>query len=436
MTGARRRRTQPLHELPNVPPAVPLLLDALARSHDWDSTRRNIRGMLRDLRQQSEAFVVESVRAKLAPPDPKSFQIHASGLLDIFDSGLVCADLRCRVQGAHRLSRSLGLIGDRVWLTDFISDQFLGLGRVSNARLDRAVADTIVLAELVPLIAAGVVNFRSPMIASCSNCMEVFRGEVERITDAVFETFGAELEIAEKTTRRAVVKTGRCHEPPMYMVRQKKPGERFGSWNSFKRDLLWREVRRALWTSREAAMTGGALFTNSRVGLAGILEAEGRFGGVSGMRVLDQRRSFELPWVSELNASQIVQLREEAASALPRFRERMARVLVTGENDAGSIRKHLHELREEAQEVRAELSTVRKKSARFWKTTYALLGFGVSAYGAATDQPVAGVAGLLPIIHLMINHVSGQEKEVQRLTCRPGYVLVRAQEIVAHAHDA
>jgi hypothetical protein len=436
MTRLARRRTQALHELPDVPPAVPLLLDALARSHDWDSTRRNIRGMLPDLRKQSEAFAVDGVKAKLALPSSRPFQIHASGLLDIFDSRCVCPELRCRVQAAQRLSRSLGLIGDHVWLTDFVSDQYLEDGRFSNARLDRAVADALVLAQLVPLIAAGVVKFRSPMISSCNHCMDVFRNEVERITDAVFETFAPELKIAEKSATHALVDMGRCYEAPMYTVRRKKPRERFGSWNRFKRDLLREQVRSVLWTSREAAMTRGALFTNSRVGLAGMLQAEGRFGGLAGMRVLDQRRSFELPWVSELTAAQIVQLREEAANALPRFRERMAKVLVTAEDDAGSISKHLHELREEAEEVRAELNTTRKKSARFWKTTYALLGLGISAYGVASDQPVAGVAGLLPIIHLMINHVSGQEKEVQRLTCRPGYVLVRAQEIAAHAHDA
>ncbi|MGZ3325191.1 MAG: hypothetical protein ACXU9C_29990, partial [Xanthobacteraceae bacterium] len=98
-----------------------------------------------------------------------------------------------------------------------------------------------------------------------------------------------------------------------------------------------------------------------------------------------------------------------------------------------AARELVMELREQSHEVRAELQAAQKNSAKYWKTTYALLGLGLSAYGVATDQVVAGVGGLLPLINLLISHKSGHEKDISKLTTKPGYVLVKAQDILAHA---
>jgi hypothetical protein len=61
-----------------------------------------------------------------------------------------------------------------------------------------------------------------------------------------------------------------------------------------------------------------------------------------------------------------------------------------------------------------------------------VLGLGLSVYGIATDQVLPGVAGLLPILQLLNSHKVGLEADVAKLTPRPGYVLVKAQDILAH----
>ena len=63
-----------------------------------------------------------------------------------------------------------------------------------------------------------------------------------------------------------------------------------------------------------------------------------------------------------------------------------------------------------------------------------MLGLALSAYGVATDQVVPGVAGLLPVLQLLISHKTGHEADVAKLTTRPGYVLVKAQDLLEHAH--
>ncbi len=93
------------------------------------------------------------------------------------------------------------------------------------------------------------------------------------------------------------------------------------------------------------------------------------------------------------------------------------------------------ELREQAELVRGELQRTQKHSAKYWKVTYGLLGLGLSAYGVSTDQVLPGVGGLLPILQLLIGHKSGHESEVDSQIHKPAYVLLKAQDILAHAHE-
>lgn len=62
------------------------------------------------------------------------------------------------------------------------------------------------------------------------------------------------------------------------------------------------------------------------------------------------------------------------------------------------------------------------------------LGFGVSAYGLGTGQALPALSGLLPLLQLMVTHKTGTEKDLEKLKRRPGYVLVKAQDILDHAH--
>jgi hypothetical protein len=265
--------------------------------------------------------------------------------------------------------------------------------------------------------------------------METFRGRVDQITQKLWPVFSEEFSLGELKAESLTIETGRCVEPASLWRIAKGKSPALPSLEGAAKLFIEDEVRRALWVSRQAAGTGGSIFSNSRVGLAGLLTQEGRLDGAGQLQLLDQQRSFDVPWVSALNARQIVELRAEASSALPRFRERMARTLSQPDETRTKAIESIYELREEAAQVRAELNVAQKSSARFWKTTYALLGFGVSAYGIGADQPLAGVAGLLPVIQLLINHRLGHGKEVEGLKARPGYVLVCAQDIAGHAHD-
>ena len=144
-----------LEDLPDVPPALNLILAELVRHPTIGELRRIVKGMLPDLRDQSRSFILRSTARDSYDRDPLRFDIHLHGARDLL-SGRGCSELRCRVNAAERIARSVGLIADRIWLTDHLSEKLADFGRVSNAKLDDVINDVLALSPLLPLITFGV----------------------------------------------------------------------------------------------------------------------------------------------------------------------------------------------------------------------------------------------------------------------------------------
>jgi hypothetical protein len=425
-----------IEDLPDVPPAVQLLVSEVANCDDRSSARKRIKSILGELRIQSAAYLYDDSTRTTAVSKPLEFEVHLHGGLDLFDTSGACMEYECRIRTADRLARSMGLIADRMWISDFISEQFIDFGRATNEKLDAIVNDALVLCRLWPLVSAGILRFRTPSTALCSDCLSEFNHRVELVSREIGTKFVREIKITTSPDGSYSAKTGRCFEPAMWMFSSahipKRPTRK-----SIVEEIVRQQVSTALWVGREASTYGGSIFSNSRIGLAGLLHQEGRLGNRKQLTLLDNERSMQVPWVSELTCAQILELRQEASHALPVFRERMAKALSITDNmepNSLGVTEFVQELREQAAAVRAELKVTQQSSGRFWKTSYGLLGLGISAYGVATDQVMPGMAGLLPLINLLINHASGHEKEISTLTSRPGYVLVKAQDILAHDH--
>lgn len=428
-----------LEELDCIPPSIPLLVSQVfAKSEDWDTARRRLRDLLPDLKKQSEFYELSSRSRIRAPAPPDKLEIYLDGGLDLFNEDKVCRALRCRIEAAQRLTRSLGLLADTMWLTDFLTEKFCRFGRITNLKLDAVLCDTLVLIELYPLMVAGILKFRSPWLATCSSCLDHFEGEVDRITEFLYREHAETFSLDEHPAGGLSFDTGSLYTPPLHLhlVPRRSKDSRQPSLPDLSYDAIRAAVRSALWTGREAVAGAGSIFSNSGIGLAGLAYVEGAARSRSELRMLEERRNINLPWVSDLDPRQIIQLRQEAASALPMFRELMAKHLSTSTTEAtsSSVKAVVDELRQQSVEVRNELSNIQRHSSRFWKSSYMLLGLGVSAYGVATSQVLPAAGGLLPLIQLIINHKSGTERETEKVKFRPGYVLVKAQDILAHSH--
>jgi hypothetical protein len=423
----------------HIPFAIPLLItEVFAKSKGWTEARKRLREVLPDLKQQSAAYAVSAAGYSREPAAPGSLAIYLDGGLDLFNEDKSCRALSCRQEAARRLTRSIGLLADTIWLTDFISEKFIDFGRVTNQKLDAVLEDTLVLLELYPLMVAGIIKFRSPWIAACSGCLEHFNTEVNQISETLLrehlQEFSLELHVAKGLSFR----TGTLYDPPLYLqIVPREDASEAPKLEDLAYDAVHSAIRSALWTGRDAMVGSGAVFSNSSLGLAGLAYKEGIARSRAELRLLDERRAVNVPWVSDLDAKQIVELREEASSALPAFREMLAKQLsVPGREDSSSSNSIVENLRQQTVEVRNELADVRQSSARFWKGAFGLLSFGLSAYGAATHEVAATIGGLLPIISLIVSHKSGAERDVTKAMRRPGYVLVKAQDILAHDHES
>jgi hypothetical protein len=426
-----------IEDLPDIPPALTLLFQELSQFSSLKDMRLRVKDMLRDLRDQSEVFEEKNIERNSDSKQSLRFEVHLHGALDLLNEQ-GCGSPDCRFQVADRIARSVGLIADRVWLSDTLSGKFVDFGRVTNAKLDDVIIDTLVLSRLLPLIKAGIVRFRSPWIPTCNSCAAHFDSRIYDTAKDIARVFRRDLKLKREPVDGFILDTGKCFDPPLMMYLTPS-GETLAKQNAhaFTEKWLVGELHSAFWIAREASLTGGSIFTNSRIGIAGLLQQEGRLLDRRTLLLLDKEREFSVPWVSELDALQILQLREEASTALPLFREKMAQAMSVSSVDAlssTSPSEIVAELREQAAEARSELEAKRKNSSRYWKSTYGLLGLGLSAYGVATDQMIPGAGGLMSVIHLLITHKAGYETDVSKLTTRPGFVLMKAQDILSHAH--
>lgn len=426
-----------IDNLPHVPPALILLLREMALVDSWRDARRRVKGMLRDLRDQSEVYESQQSRQSVKEESTGQFDVHLHGAMNLL-TRQGCGALECRTAAADRIARSVGLIADRVWLTDTLTEKFVDFGRVTNEKLDEVMEDAIVLSRVMPLILAGIVKFRSPWIATCSSCRDYFYSQIESASQDLAKTFFSEFKFDKTSDGGFTFDTGAATEPSLFFKGYRQKGEKIPSKKKFVEGWVEQQLYSIYWVAREAAITGGTIVSNSRLGLAGLLQQEGRLFDASSLYLLDKEREISVPWVSKLDAQQIVELRQEASLALPLLREKLFHVMSSSgasKVNQDTSKDWLFELREQAEEVRSELKTAQRSSARFWKVTYGVLGLGLSAYGIATDQVLAGVGGLLPILQLLMSHKSGHEAAVTSAISKPGYVLVKAQDILSHAHE-
>ena len=428
-----------VEDFPDVPPAVFLLYEEIfLKASCWSDARKLLRSLLPELKVQSRIYESHRFSYGYLQTPKGEFNIHLDGGLDLFGDGGGCRSLGCRIAAAERLCRSLGLMADTIWMTDYLSSAFCDFGRTTNAKLDEVIADTMVLGVLIPLINAKILKFKSSWMPTCASCLEHFDKKVADISNDLFKALEDQFSLMDMTQGSYALDTGALFEPPLiFEIHALR--EQLGhaaTLSKFSKTVVEKSVRSAVWGGRDAAASHGSIFSNSKVGLAGLLHQEGRFNGLGEFRVMGERRNIDLPWVSDLSPEQIVELRSEASKALPLFRERFASKLLceSGNLNSSNPLDLIAELRYQAEEVRNELKIITQQGKRFWKTPFTLLNLGAVALGLATDERLSAVSGLLSLWQFLGTHNSSHDKDVETLQCRPGYVLLKAQDLLSHSH--
>jgi hypothetical protein len=371
--------------------------------------------------------------------NPREFDVVLSGGLDLFGRMGACVDFGCRVNYGDQIARTIALMADRVSVHDFLGDRILDSNRPTNAELDQFLDEVRLLHRLRPLISNGLLGFRSPMLALCSGCASEFERRVSETSRTLYAELGGSMKVVRHPDGSASIHTGILFDPNIVVVAH----SRYASENSDEQLLvgqIYEAVRHTLWDARDASWRGGTLFSNSKVGLSGLLSQEGRFQGSEYLRALEGHRAAQLPWVSGLTVEQTLQLREEAAIALPRLREFLARHLAARPHDGShptQQSEYIHELREQAAEVRAELQMATTRSPSLARNTIGILGLGIAALGFATEvAPALVLTPLLTTLGLLHKFRRDDSNHEGEAMAKPGYVLVAAEQILAHAEPA
>jgi hypothetical protein len=422
-------------DLQDVPPAVPLLINEALRTKDMseDDIRAGVRRLLPELKRQSAWYLEQPKETRIAQPVGK-LDTYLDGGLNLFDLEASCAALKCRMQTAYRVSRSVALLADTVWLTDCLSPRLAKLEKATESQVMDIADDGLILTIIAPLIDAKILRFTSPVKYVCPVCNSTLDDEIDHVTDHVMEMFESEFNVVHEKGLH-YLSSGSLFYPSMSLFsktprREPSPALMVNSaW-----DLVREATRKAIGVSFHAGTGGGAVFSNSKAAMAALAYREGNASTVSQLRTFEDNRNINIPWVNNLSPLQIVQLRQEAAKSLPLFRESLATALESSEGGASAVKETVASLRAQAVEVRGEIDNTKQHAARFWKTSYMTLGFGVSAYGIGTGQVLPALGGLLPLLQLMVAHKTGTEKDLDKLQRRPGYLLVKAQDILDHAH--
>ncbi len=342
--------------------------------------------------------------------------------------------LQCRLGYAEQVARSIALMSDEVWLYDYFSERFLLFGRRENFKFEAILDDVYVLHAIKPLIQAGILKFRSPFRSVCSGCLAEFERRVENLTLDLYKEYAKAFKLVRNKDGAFSLDTGGIYDPPLnlwvYPKTNAKPNK-----TKIAKEVMYKSIRASMWAARDAELVRGAIFSNSHVGLSGLLREEGRFTSSASLQALEVRRAATLPWIAGLSVLQTLQLREEANQALPRLREFLGSHLsFKKEGHVTTEQDYISQLREQAAEVRAELNVLRSSRSTLMRGALGIASLSICAYGFANETVVA-VGQLLATLGLLHQVEAPEELHKTELKSRPGYVLVKAQEILQHARE-
>jgi len=444
-----------------LPPSVAFMLDEF-RSNTLTLAdvreKLNDHGFFRDFADQCIAGIRTFNYADRSEGRFDKFDLYACSGLNPLSAQSKCQAPDCRIAHAHHFARTACLYADRVVVPDPFSFGFYD-DNPKDVFLTIAILKT-----LKPLLDAGVVVFGPAAYGSCSQCMSATKKARRQVASQLWHEFqgktlnvfrfkcgrhwrlsfgspllasdGEELRMTVPATKTAIAAT----KPKLTLTGTKA------------RDLL-RPYSRTLRTDFEAA--ANSLVFSARVGgFCQATVATNTRMDAAGFRVLDGRRlhsidpewsvlrTIPLPALQRLTVTQAMAVREEAEKALPSFRAKLQRDLlslkqVSDDADDTRAREVAAELREAARELQGQLASVTLSSVRRSEKLFASLAFALEIVALSTRNPAAmtAVSGTLAALLLAAHKSERDRKEKHELLLhQPAYVLLTAERVHAAKH--
>jgi len=434
-----------MNDCPYIPPAIRLIVE-----EDWGEIKgledflSRYRRIAKEVATQAEWSFANFNYFDKNAEQPGAMVITASGGLNPFSELEVCSNPACRINAAKQLVRTLGIYADVIVMSDSLSWPLVAMRKPTIDQMLWLYPRILVLRELYPLMKAGIIRFYSPAMSLCSGCHKEMEDQVKK--GAINLT--GELEKYIRATIKGdeiSIKTIGIMASPIIWV-QKITGKQKKELKSGMQlitlakeiyaDIIEDRVHNTLFDLRFSEDLSSVLFSTSRRELYALRSYDGDAPALSNLAVWEKVRSVELPWVNKMTTQQVINLRNAASKALPGFRETFVRHIATPSANIQSVANKIDELRAEAAEVERELSALNPSGEENFRKISGSLGIIVSVYGFASGfmPPALALGGLMSILGLLHSSARHDEEERTKLIAKPAYVLMKAKELVEHAH--
>jgi hypothetical protein len=443
----------PSSALDFMPPVAQLLLRNLRPSTSFDDAHKQIRQLLPDLREQADSSVAEALNrgdeTDVAALDPLrvghgTFVINLAGALDPFSDADKCGAWRCRIRTAEQLGRLVALYADVAYVHDPFTMALAFEERWTRASTVKLMENLSLLSTLTPLLAAGVLKFTVPVVAVCTSCKSELLRRIGVAAGSVIRASAKEITYAAERNMIAVYTDRFDYTDVVYRSRiTKQMKAQINNGTSVRtlgqrayKAAISRTAHEILLSMSAALPIGATTLIGSRANLLTIRAMGKRPVYGTELASWEASRATDIPWIKDLTVEQSLELRSKAASALPRFRMRMATGLADSAASApGKVQNIVDELREESVEVSAELRALNFPRGERFRNVSGSLALTMFLYGFAADfvPAAAALGGLLSALALVHQDSRKAHQERDRLEARPGFVLLKAREIFEHA---
>jgi hypothetical protein len=354
----------------------------------------------------------------------------------------MCAQASCRGLAAQNMARTLGLYADHVLLPDIPTRHMLHWSGTTAEKI-QLLGYVLVLRVLEPMIRTGVIRFWEGGISVCSSCRKKLIPEISARAEellaasdykpvATIEGNTASLDLAPLYGQSVVY--AQPLTPAQKRGKKRSLAETIG--RQMYLDAAEQDITGAMLDLRFSSAAHASMFSTRREALRALNAFDSEAPALNTVAAWESPRSIELPWVRNLSVAQVLQLREEAGSALPSFRDSFVRRITTGNSSPPEIADTIAELQTEAAQMRAELDAARPRLERVFRGTFGMLGMGLAVYAAATGNPAieaSAAIGLMNALGYLHGRGRDEHKAREKLVSSPAYVLVKAKELAEHA---
>jgi hypothetical protein len=376
-----------------------------------------------------------------------TFRLCPMGALDPLSRFGQCISPDCRAANAEAFARSVALYGEEIFLVDDLT------GMLAFADLNSPVTAAYLLAaraslkKLEPLLRAGILRLGAPIRRYCEQCGNTIKsfqesaaerlcGELlERVKYALSPEHMLRLKLSEddiigivrviKATDAATLRVSEQFiEPTVAEMQILRP---FLLGDARKR------VSQLFMTSTLAQRTRGALATCDRQDAGTFTSLAGWTNSDQKIEELERLQSIELPYIEDLTVEELLELRDTAGLALPRFRNFLSsRILEASGPEC--VRTAIQELKEGVTDVEAELHALQagRKLKFAAGTAMVVLSVVVAEVTSFPTVAAAAFAGALAAFNGLHPQFAKDETDTVRQKTLPSYVLWKARDLLRH----